>query len=80
MRSKLGHESFTSSSVAPCSSPGPSSSSATGIWPINCNIFPDEAFAGAEVSEQPDPHMAAGEVDSPDDVGVAYSARIRALA
>ena len=25
---------------------------ATGIWPINRNIFPDEAFAGAEVSEQ----------------------------
>ena len=26
--------------------------SATGLWPINRNIFPDEAFAGAEVSER----------------------------
>ena len=43
---------------------------ATGIWPINRNIFPDEAFAGAEVSEQPDPHMAEGDVDSSDAVGV----------
>ena len=25
---------------------------ATGIWPINRDIFPDEAFAGAEVTEQ----------------------------
>lgn len=25
---------------------------ATGIWPINRDIFPDEAFAGAEVSER----------------------------
>ena len=25
---------------------------ATGIWPINRNIFPDEAFAGSEVSER----------------------------
>lgn len=27
--------------------------SATGIWPINRTIFPDEAFAGAEVTERP---------------------------
>ena len=28
---------------------------ATGIWPIDRNIFPDDAFAGAEVTEQPPP-------------------------
>lgn len=27
--------------------------SATGIWPINRCIFPDEAYAGAEVTERP---------------------------
>ena len=29
--------------------------SATGIWPINRDIFPDDAFLGAEVSERPQP-------------------------
>ena len=28
---------------------------ATGIWPINHNIFPDEAFVGAQVTDQPVP-------------------------
>ena len=28
---------------------------ATGIYPVDRNIFPDEAFAGAEVSEEPEP-------------------------
>ena len=27
--------------------------SATGIWPINTDIFPDEAFLGSEVTERP---------------------------
>ena len=32
---------------------------ATGIWPINRNIFPDDAFIGAEVSERsPPPDVA----------------------
>ena len=28
---------------------------ATGIWPINSHIFPDEAFLGTEVTERPNP-------------------------
>ena len=28
---------------------------ATGIWPINRHIFPDEAFVGAQVTERPAP-------------------------
>ena len=36
--------------------------SATGIWPINRSIFPDEAFAGAEVTERPPPPDAGEEV------------------
>ena len=35
---------------------------ATGIWPINRNIFPDEAFAGAEVTEREQPPVTAEEV------------------
>ena len=35
---------------------------ATGIWPTNRDIFPDEAFAGAEVSDLPAPEMVV-EVD-----------------
>lgn len=27
----------------------------TGIWPIDRNIFPDEAFLGAQVTERPAP-------------------------
>ena len=28
---------------------------ATGIWPVNCHIFSDEAFVGAQVTECPAP-------------------------
>ena len=28
---------------------------ATGIWPINCNIFPDDVFVAAQVTERPPP-------------------------
>ena len=35
--------------------------SATGIWPINRNIFPDESFAGSEVSERPPPQNVGQE-------------------
>ena len=28
---------------------------ATGIFPVNCNVFPDDAFAGAEVTERAPP-------------------------
>ena len=34
---------------------------ATGIWPIDSNIFPDDAFLGAEVTEQPPPETVAEE-------------------
>ena len=37
--------------------------SATGIWPINRDIFPDEAFLGAEVSERPLPPQETEEED-----------------
>lgn len=33
---------------------------ATGIYPINRNIFPDDAFVGAEVSEQQEPTVDDG--------------------
>ena len=36
---------------------------ATGIWPINRNIFPDDAFMGAEVSERSPTH---GDAELPD--------------
>ena len=36
---------------------------ATGIWPINTNIFPDEAFLGAEVTERPAPPAEDTEED-----------------
>ena len=35
---------------------------ATGIWPVNRNIFPDEAFAGAEVTEQEAPEATLDQV------------------
>ncbi|KAG0729006.1 hypothetical protein GWK47_031262 [Chionoecetes opilio] len=35
---------------------------ATGIWPINRLIFPDEAFAGAEVTERPPPQADGQEL------------------
>ena len=35
---------------------------ATGIWPIHRNIFPDEAFAEAEVTEQPPPQVDGQEL------------------
>ena len=39
---------------------------ATGIWPINSQIFPDSAFAGAEVTERPNPaETFVVEVDPP---------------
>ena len=46
--------------------------SATGIWPVNRNIFPDEAFAGAEVSERELPQEPPVEEahSSPDDVAM----------
>ena len=34
---------------------------ATGIWPVDRNIFPDDAFAGAEVTEQPPPRGIVAE-------------------
>ena len=36
---------------------------ATGIWPINTNVFPDEAFLGAEVTERPAPPAEDTEED-----------------
>ena len=39
---------------------------ATGIWPIDRNIFPDDVFAGAEVTDLPAPEMVV-EVD-PEDI------------
>ena len=38
---------------------------ATGIYPINRNIFPDDAFAGAEVTEQAPPDDAGLELQAP---------------
>ena len=44
--------------------------SATGIWPLNRDIFPDEAFAPAQVSERELPQEPPAEEahSSPDDV------------
>ena len=36
---------------------------ATGIWPINTNVFPDEAFLGAEVTERAAPPAEDTEED-----------------
>ena len=38
---------------------------ATGIYPINRNIFPDDAFAGAEVTEQAAPDDAGRQLQIP---------------
>ena len=35
--------------------------SATGIWPINTEIFPDEAFLASEVTERPEPPGQEGD-------------------
>ena len=43
---------------------------ATGIWPINSNIFPEEAFLGAQVSERaapPSMQEEAGDIVSTDE-------------
>ena len=38
--------------------------SATGIWPLNRDIFPDDAFLGAEVSERELPSISVEEAPS----------------
>ena len=34
---------------------------ATGIWPINRDIFPEDSFVGAQVTERPEPQETGGE-------------------